>query len=48
MFTAGATTWIYNYLQKKSGNNTEQSAIASGVAAMVMFLILYTALGIIL
>lgn len=44
-FTAGASTWIYNQLQKHSGNNTQQSLIATGVAAAVMFLILYTILG---
>jgi hypothetical protein len=47
-FTAGACTWVFGQLQKRSGNNTEQSAIATGVTAMIMFLILYTALGLIL
>jgi predicted PurR-regulated permease PerM len=46
--TAGVCAWVYNYLQKRSGNNTEQSAIATAVTAMVLFLILYTALGLIL
>jgi hypothetical protein len=46
--TAGVSAWLYNYLQKRSGNNTEQSAIATGIAAMIMLLILYTALGLIL
>jgi hypothetical protein len=46
--TAGACAWIFNYLQKRSGGNTEQSAVATGVAGMIMFLILYTALGLIL
>jgi len=46
--TAGVCTWIFNQLQRRSGNNTEQSAIATGVVAMIMFLILYTALGLIL
>jgi uncharacterized membrane protein len=47
-FTAGACTWIYAKLQRKSGNNTEQSLIAVGVIAMLMFLVLYTALGLFL
>jgi hypothetical protein len=46
--TAGTCTWIFNYLQKRSGNNTEQSAVATGVVAMLIFLILYTALGLFL
>jgi len=46
--TAGACTWVYIKLQKKSGSNTEQSIIATAVVAMVMFLILYTILGLFL
>jgi hypothetical protein len=47
-FTAGVCTWIYTQLQRRSGNNTEQSAIATAVAAMIIFLVIYTALGLIL
>jgi len=47
-FTAGSCTWLYTQLQKRNGNNTEQSAIATGVTAMIMFLIVYTALGLVL
>lgn len=46
--TAGSCTWLYSQLQRRSGSNTEQSAIAAGAVAMVLFLILYTALGLIL
>jgi putative effector of murein hydrolase LrgA (UPF0299 family) len=46
--TAGICAWLYNYLQKRSGGNTEQSAIATGIVAMVLLLVLYTALGLIL
>jgi hypothetical protein len=46
--TAGTCAWLFNQLQRRSGNNTEQSAIATGVVAMIMFLILYTALGLFL
>jgi hypothetical protein len=41
MFTAGAATWIYTKLQKYSGNNTQQSAIATGVAALFIFIVFY-------
>jgi cbb3-type cytochrome oxidase subunit 3 len=47
-FTAGVCAWIFNQLQRRSGNNSEQSAIATGVVAMIIFLILYTALGLFL
>jgi hypothetical protein len=46
--TAGACAWLYNYLQKRSGGNTEQTIIATGVTGMIMLLVLYTALGLIL
>jgi hypothetical protein len=46
--TAGACTWVYTQLQRRSGNNTEQSLIIVGVLAMIMFLIIYTTLGIFL
>jgi low affinity Fe/Cu permease len=41
MFTAGAATWIYTKLQKYSGNNTQQSVIATGVAALFIFIVFY-------
>jgi cbb3-type cytochrome oxidase subunit 3 len=47
-FTAAVCAWIFNQLQRRSGNNSEQSAIATGVVAMIIFLILYTALGLFL
>jgi hypothetical protein len=46
--TAGSCAWLFNYLQRRSGGNTEQSAIATGAAGMVLFLISYVSLGIIL
>jgi ABC-type nickel/cobalt efflux system permease component RcnA len=46
--TAGICVWVYNQLQRRSGNNTEQSAIATAVVAMIMLLIFYTALGLFL
>lgn len=41
-FTAGATTWIYTKLQKYSGNNTRQSAIAAGFLGLIILFIFYT------
>jgi divalent metal cation (Fe/Co/Zn/Cd) transporter len=41
MFTAGAAVWIYTKFQKYSGNNTRQSAIAAGVAALFIFITFY-------
>jgi hypothetical protein len=41
LVAAGAGTWIYTKFQRISGNNTQQSAIASGVAGLVIFVILY-------
>jgi uncharacterized membrane protein len=46
--TAGVCAWLYNQLQRRSGNNTEQSAILTGVIAAILFLILYTSLGLFL
>jgi hypothetical protein len=46
--TVGTCAWLFNQLQRRSGNNTEQSAIAISVIAMIMFIILYTTLGLIL
>jgi len=39
MFTVGACTWIYTKLQRSSGNNTKQTAIAVGVIGLVVFFI---------
>jgi hypothetical protein len=41
MFTAGAATWIFTKLQKYSGNNTQQSVIATSVAAVFIFVMFY-------
>ena len=41
MFTAGASAWIYTKFQRSSGNNTQQSAKATGVAALIIFIIFY-------
>jgi len=41
LFTAGAVTWIYTKLQRRSGNNTRQSAIACAVVGVVIFVIIF-------
>jgi hypothetical protein len=41
MFTAGAATWIYTKFQRYSGNNTQQSAIAAGVAGLFIFIVFF-------
>jgi hypothetical protein len=41
LFTAGAVTWIYTKLQRRSGNNTQQSLIACGVIGVVIFVIIF-------
>ena len=41
MFTAGASAWIYTKFQRYSGNNTKQSATATGVAAVFIFIVFY-------
>jgi hypothetical protein len=41
MFTAGSCTWIYTKLQKYSGNNTQQSAIATAIAGVFIFAVFY-------
>jgi hypothetical protein len=41
MFAAGFGTWIYTKFQKYSGNNTQQSAIASVIAALFIFIVFF-------
>ncbi len=45
LFSAGVSAWIYGKLQRQTGNNTQKSAIATAVSGAVLFLLLYTALG---
>jgi hypothetical protein len=47
-FTVGACTWIYTKMQRRSGNNTQQTLIAVGAIGAAMFLIVYTVLGLVL
>jgi len=42
LFAAGASTWLYTKLQKYSGNNTKQSAIAAGFIGLIILFIFYT------
>lgn len=40
-FAAGSATWIYTKFQRYSGNNTQQSAIAAGVAGLFIMIVFY-------
>ncbi|MGA3150609.1 MAG: hypothetical protein ABSD10_03310 [Candidatus Saccharimonadales bacterium] len=48
LFTLGAGTWIYTKLQRYNGNNTKQSVIAAAVAAVIIFLIMFSILSLII
>jgi hypothetical protein len=41
LVAVGAGAWIYTKFQRSSGNNTQQSAKAAGVAALIIFIIFY-------
>jgi len=41
LFAAGASTWLYTKFQKYSGNNTQQSVIATGISAVVIFIVFF-------
>jgi hypothetical protein len=41
MFAAGSSTWIYTKFQRYSGNNTQQSAMAAGVAGLFILVVFY-------
>lgn len=44
LVTLSAGTWIYTKLQRRSGNNTKQSVVASGVAALFVFIVVFSVL----
>lgn len=48
LIAAGSGTWIYTKLQRKSGNNTQQSLIASGISALILFIVLMVILNMII
>lgn len=41
MFTAGASAWLYTKFQRYSGNNTQQSLIATAVCAILIFIVFF-------
>lgn len=47
LITVGASAWIYSKLQRYSGSNTKQSAIATAVAAVLIFVVCFFVLSII-
>ncbi|HVX58862.1 MAG TPA: hypothetical protein VG964_04010 [Candidatus Saccharimonadales bacterium] len=40
LIAAGSGTWIFTKFQNRSGNNTQQSLTAAGVAALILFIVL--------
>jgi hypothetical protein len=47
LLTIGASTWVYTKLQNKSGGNSKQSIIATGVVALAIFILSFSILGLI-
>lgn len=48
LVAAGSGTWIYTKLQRKSGNNTRPSLVASAIAALFIFIVLIVILNMII
>ena len=48
MLAAGVSAWVYQKFQKYSGNNTQQSAIATAITGLIVFIVSIVVLGIIL
>lgn len=44
LVAAGTGVWIFNKLQNKTGNNTQKSLTASGVSAVIIFIVLLSVL----
>lgn len=44
LFSIGAGAWLFNKSQRRNGGLTQQSFIASGVGALVIFIVLFTLL----
>jgi len=48
MLAAGVSAWVYQKFQRYSGNNTQQSIIATAISGIIVFIIAIIVLGIIL
>lgn len=48
LFAVGIGAWVYTKFMRYSGNNTQQAAIATGVSAVVIFVVVYLIVGVIL
>lgn len=48
MLAVGAATWLFNYFQKTSGNNTARSVKAAAIAGTVIFIFSFIVLGLFL
>jgi hypothetical protein len=38
MFSVGSCAWIYQKLQRYSGNNTQQSLVVTGIIGVILFI----------
>jgi hypothetical protein len=47
LVSLGLATWLFNKLQRSSGNNTEASLKGAGFIAIIGFIIIYVVLGMI-
>jgi hypothetical protein len=47
LITIGAATWIYTQLQRRSGNNTQQSIVATVIAGAFIFIVAFVVLNMI-
>ena len=44
MLSVGVGGWVYNKVDKRTGSNTQRSATAAGIAAVLAFLSMITML----
>jgi hypothetical protein len=44
LFAIGGATWVYSKLMRSTGNNTSSVLVASGIAFLFLFLILWSVL----
>ncbi len=47
MFTAGASTWIYQKLLFRTGNNTRATVLTTALLGLMIFFVIYTLAGLI-
>lgn len=47
LLSLGASAWIYNKVYRSTGGNTKSSLVVAGSAALLLFLVTVTLLGMI-